>query len=294
MKHTSYPIPLLLASFALLAATEAHAGIEACGNIHVEAEAECTVEVDGGCEAQCTPLSVEAACAGELELECRGQCDVEAEASCSATCEVAECVAQCEIDPPSFECTAECNARADATCSGRCEASADRRECEASCKATYSAECDASCTRTPGSASCQARCEASCEAECRAEANVDCQIDCQSDLYVECKARIQGGCELACRRPEGALFCDGQYVDHGGNLDECVTALRALVPDVEVEASGRADGDCVGNRCEGSAEGSAKASCAVPVAPGSSSSTGWLGVALAVTSGALMRRRRRS
>src|SRR5262245_56997770 len=63
---------------ALGAAAPAFASIEECGDINIDPDATCTVEVEGGCEAQCTPVHVEAACAAELEVDCRGQCDVDA------------------------------------------------------------------------------------------------------------------------------------------------------------------------------------------------------------------------
>jgi hypothetical protein len=240
----------------LASARPAWAGIEACGDIQIDAEATCTVEYEGGCELQCTPVNVEAACAAELQVDCRGECQVEADVGCEIACNVGECVAQCNIDPPSFECTADCNLRADARCNAVCQSNPNRTECNASCKATYSAECDASCQGTPGSASCEARCEASCDADCRAQASVDCQVDCQSEGYVDCKLEVEGGCEAACSRPDGALFCDGQYVDAGNNLEESIGAIEAAL-DITVEASGSAD--CEGNTC--TAEGSASASC---------------------------------
>ena len=98
MKRNHLWVGLLCSVAALGAATPAFAGIEECGDISIDAEATCTVQVEGGCEAQCTPLSVEAACAGELEVDCRGQCDVDAEVTCSATCNIATCVAECDID----------------------------------------------------------------------------------------------------------------------------------------------------------------------------------------------------
>jgi hypothetical protein len=279
------------AALGLGTTERAFAGIEACGNINIEANAECTVELEGGCEALCTPVKVEAACAGELEVDCRGQCDVEAQASCTATCSVGTCVADCNIDPPSFNCSAECNLQADANCSAECQANGNRSECEASCKATYSASCDSSCERTPGSASCQAKCEASCAADCSAKANVDCQVSCQSRGYVDCKARVQGGCEVACREPEGAIFCDGQYVDDGGNLQACADAIREAV-DIQVETSGSAESDCAGNTCSGSAEGTASASCAIAQAPREADNSGALLALLAAVSVTVARLRR--
>jgi hypothetical protein len=106
-----------------------------------------------------------------------------------------------------------------------------------------------------------ARCEASCEGRCEAEANVDCQVDCQVSGYVDCEASLTGGCTAQCEAPEGALFCEGQWVD-ADDVDACIDALRTLL-EVEVDASAR--GSCMSGggaaMCEGEAE--ASASCAV-------------------------------
>ena len=260
MKRYQLWVGLACSLASLGRAAPARAGIEECGNIDIDANATCTLEVEGGCEAKCKPLAVEAACAGQLELSCRSRCDVEADLSCTAACNLGSCVADCTIDPPRFDCTAECNLQADAECAGQCQANADQSECEASCKATYSASCDAQCQGTPPSASCEAKCQARCDADCTAKANVDCQVDCQAEGYVDCKARVKGGCDVACSSPEGALFCDGQYVDPRGELQQCIDALRAQL-DIQVEARGTASSDCAGNTCSGEAEGSASASC---------------------------------
>ena len=120
-------------------------------------------------------------------------------------------------------------------------------------------------------------------------------MSCQRRGYIDCKARVRGGCEIACQEPEGALFCDGQYVDHGGNLDACADAIRqALAIEVDLEASGSASSTCSGNSCEGSAEGSASASCDIGGAPGSSEIPGGVLAALAASiTGARLSRRRK-
>jgi MYXO-CTERM domain-containing protein len=91
----------------------------------------------------------------------------------------------------------------------------------------------------------------------------ECQIDCQSEGYAECKAELSGGCEVECERGEAQIFCDSNYVDHGGNLESCIDALRAAG---HVEARGSSHAECSGNRCEAEAEGEVSASCAF--APG--------------------------
>jgi hypothetical protein len=270
--------------------TAARAGsLEACGDIHIEAGAECElIPPSASCEVNCTPISVQAACAAELTASCSGECNASATVECTGSCE-ADCTGECEANPGSFECRGSCEATCQGDCSASCEAANDQAECEASCQATCTGSCDAECEGTPPSATCDAKCEASCEGSCDAEANLDCQIDCQADGYVECTAEVTGGCEAACETEDGALFCDGQYVDYGNNLENCIDALNAYLK-VKVEASGSAG--CDGGTCQ--AEGKASATCnSVPMdtrADGAFFALGALGVVGAV--GASRRRRR--
>jgi len=279
-------VGLLTFAVPVLATSNASAGLDACGDIHVEANAQCEVVVGAECDARCEPVRFEAACAADLQASCEGQCDASFEASCTASCQ-GSCQAECEVNPPSFSCSAECNANCGANCDAQCSASGNKGECRASCEASCSAECDASCSATPGSASCEAKCEASCEGECTAEANLDCQVECQASGYVDCKADLQGGCEVRCDDPEGALFCDGQYVDAGNNLEKCVAALEAAL---NIEVEGYAHGECSGNKCEAEAG----VSCALmPGSPGSLDSRVLAALAAGLGVAVVARRRRR-
>jgi hypothetical protein len=271
----------------------AHAGLSSCGDIDVEADAECKVEVKGGCTAQCEPPQLELACSAKLQASCSGKCTASAEASCSASCDV-DCKAKCAVDPGSFECSASCKADIDAHCAGECKGEASgsqaHGECVASCKASISAECDASCEGTPPSATCEAKCQGSCEGSCTGKARVDCQVDCQADGYAKCEGDLKLKCEGECTKPEGALFCDGQYVDHGGNLKDCITSLNAwLKAHVDVSAQGTASGSCANNSCEAEAEGEAKASCAT--VPGGPAGGGIALVGMMLAGAAIARRR---
>jgi hypothetical protein len=292
MKNTQ--MIALVASGVLVAlslgTSVAEAGIGACGNIHVEANAECELAVDGGCELRCQPVSFEAACAGQLYVECKGlnECNASASASCTAEC-TGSCEARCTVDPGSFDCRAECEADLDARCDAQCASDANKSECRASCKATFSGECDASCSGTPPTADCQAKCQASCQGQCKAQVNVDCQIECQREGHLECKTRLEGGCKGRCREPNGALFCDGNYVDHGGNLQECINALKAQL-NVTVDASATGRANCSGNRCTAEGEAQASASCAV--AP-SASTQGWVFALIGAVGAMTIGRRRR-
>lgn len=276
-----------VAAIAFFAPRVADAGIESCGNIDVKAEAQCKVETSGGCTAQCTPLKFEAACSAKLETQCKGTCKATASVDCKTSC-TGSCKGKCEADPGSLDCSGSCKASCEGDCSGKCSSSGNKSECEASCKATCSGSCDAKCTGTPPSATCEAKCNASCEGSCEAEANIDCQVSCQSKGYAECKANLEGGCKAKCTEPSGALFCDGQYVDTGNNLSNCVDALNAYLK-AHVQASGSAE--CEGNSC--SAEGKASAQCSSQ--PGESSPTGlWPFGVLAAVAAAGIRRRRAS
>jgi hypothetical protein len=109
---------------------------------------------------------------------------------------------------------------------------------------------------------CDAKCQASCSGRCDAKATAQCQIDCQAKLEGGCEADLSGGCKAHCSDPNGALFCDGNYVDTGNNLQNCIDALNAIL-NVKVTAS--ASGNCSGSTCQGQAN--ASASCAA--SPGS-------------------------
>jgi MYXO-CTERM domain-containing protein len=243
-----------MAFFAPLAwGSAAHAGIEACGNIHVEAEAHCEVKAGIACEAQCVPVAFEAQCSADLHVECRGECTGSATASCTGDCQ-GTCTGQCEVEPGVFDCEGSCFGRCEGNCDARCADS----ECYASCEATCSGECRAKCDIELAQLDCEGQCEASCQGSCTAEANLDCQIDCQGRGHAQCQANLEGGCRIDCQTEQGALFCNGQYVDHGGNLAECVATLRALL---NIEVTGYAEGECSGNMCSGRAGGSI--SCSV-------------------------------
>jgi hypothetical protein len=85
------------------------------------------------------------------------------------------------------------------------------------------------------------------------------------------------------------MFCDGQYVDHGGNLAACKAALKAAL-DIEVQASASGSSDCSDGMCE--AEGEAEASCAL-ARPGARGSGMVLAALTLLGAGFIGRRRRR-
>jgi hypothetical protein len=61
------------------------------------------------------------------------------------------------------------------------------------------------------------------------------------------------------------LFCDGQYVDHGDNLDKCAKAIRDIV-EADIEGYASAEAGCEGNACQ--AQASAGVDCECSALPG--------------------------
>jgi MYXO-CTERM domain-containing protein len=218
MKKLSYC--LAAASFVSLMGVPATAlaatGAEACGNIEILAISECHFEFEGGCQAQCEPLSFQAAC--------NGQCDLSIEASCEAECH-GSCVAECQATPGTFECHGACEADCSANVTAQCGTD---QQCAAYFEANCSAQCEAECEVVPPSASCEAQCEGACSASCDLNANFDCSL--------ECTAELEGGCEIDCQAPEGALFCDGQYIP----VQDLPACIEYLVDNFNIELEAEA------------------------------------------------------
>ncbi|MCC6525770.1 MAG: hypothetical protein IT373_24195 [Polyangiaceae bacterium] len=223
-----------LFAFALVPAqASAATGAEACGHIELLAVGECHFEFDGGCVAQCEPLSFVA--------ECSGQCQASIDATCSASCS-GSCQASCQADPGSFDCRASCEASCQADAHAQCGGDSS---CEAYAQASCNSECSASCEVVPPSASCEAQCDAACSASCEVDANLGCEL--------ECTASLEGGCQIDCEAPTGALFCDGQYVA-ASDLPACIDYLISNF-EVSFEASGEAHGSFSCNLSGGAPEG---------------------------------------
>ena len=252
---------LLAALAAPLVSSSARAGIDACGNIDIQGTEHCEADVTGGCTAKCTPVNFELACHGKLEASCEGQCTATLP-SCQTDCE-GSCSANCTADPGHFNCDADCESTCEADCSGKCASNANSTECEGSCKATCSSQCSAKCTGTPPSADCNAKCQASCTGSCTGKAQMDCQIKCQSQGFAQCQQSLTGGCQTQCTQPSGALFCDGQFVDTGGNFAACKAAIDDFInAHLQVMASGTSN--CSGNTCEAQGQASCKCSRIAP------------------------------
>jgi MYXO-CTERM domain-containing protein len=244
------------AAVALLGAAnevEAQADLGACNNIYVEAGGECTVippSVD--CEADCTPIKVEASCAAKLQVQCDASCNANVDVGCDATC-TADCMGECNLKPGEFNCQAYCQADCSGSCAAECAGGEGGAHCRASCEATCTGDCNAECKVTPPTADCNVKCEAGCKGSCHAKANIDCQAKCQADGFVKCEADVTGGCKVDCMSEKGALFCEGYYVDANDNAQMCLDALKAAL-DVDYYAT--AEGECREGMCTGKADAS--------------------------------------
>jgi hypothetical protein len=108
---------------------------------------------------------------------------------------------------------------------------------------------------------------AGCEGSCKVDTNFDCQASCQAKGYARCEADIQGSCKAQCKAKEGAIFCDGQFVNTDA-IDACKQSIQDALK-IKVRVRGEAEGEsgCDGGTCE--ASGRAKVSSDCSSVPGS-------------------------
>ncbi|MBK6514598.1 MAG: hypothetical protein IPM79_32895 [Polyangiaceae bacterium] len=272
------------ATFAITEQAQA-ADLSSCGDFFFDpgGDVQCEVKLDVDCDASCEPLAFEVECAAELYLGCEGGCDLDIDVECTLDCE-AGCNVDCEGGE--FDCRAYCEGGCFADCESRCTGDANETQCRSSCEAGCNVECGASCeVELPD---CEASCQASCEGGCQASANADCQIECQADGYIDCEAELQGGCEIACETPEGALFCDGQWI----NTDDLESCADAIIESFDIEIDGYARADCEGNTC--TAEAGCTTKCATAAPSTHDSTFGMMALGVATLGLAAARRRRRS
>lgn len=254
--------PYVLAALGSLAfaSTASAESLSSCGDFFfdaTDASVECEVDVSGGCKTKCEPLAFQVECSAQLQVGCQGGCNVQADVECTTSCE-ASCTTECNAG--NFDCGAYCEGSCSADCSSTCAGNANEAQCNSSCRANCSATCGAKCEGTPPS--CETACQASCSGKCEAQINAQCQIDCQAEGYVDCESNLQGGCETACEQPEGALFCNGEWVD-ASDFDACVAEIESSF---NITVTGYADGECSGNTCTAEAGCSAKCAAA-PASP---------------------------
>lgn len=240
MRHTFCLAALVAVAVLLLAPEFARAeGLSACGNISVGLSAQCEVQPPGvSCETMCAAPRMEVSCAADLTVSCAPQCTQTVEEQLVTVCSN-NCVTQCEANPGSFSCSGTCGANCAADCQTQCGTSS---QCLASCKASCSFYCDGGCKVVLPSMTCQEKCAPSCHSQVEAKVKTQCQLQCQAKEIVTCQEKMVQDCKTQCRLQEGALFCDGQFVDADNNLQDCIDALKNLKITVKggisVEVSG--------------------------------------------------------
>jgi hypothetical protein len=160
----------------------------------------------------------------------------------------------------------------------------------AACSGQCSVSCQKKCDVELPKADCNALCKASCEGSCTVDPNLDCQIDCQAKGYANCEADVTGGCKARCKTSEGALFCDGNYIDTGDKLQQCVDALKATF-EAHVTATSSGSASCDAGSCSAKGAASVKTNCSVADAGVAGSRLP--GVLLLLGFGVVIRRRSR-
>lgn len=242
-----------IVTLVALTTRPAHAvEVAECGNFDFTDGIDCQIQVEGGCTAECTPLSFEAACTGG--------CTATAETQCVDNCGV-QCVATC--NPAVLDCFAGCHAECDGPTEELCDANGTRDDCAEVAVAECDIHCTESCEVPPND--CQEHCNRCCTGSCTTQVNFSCNLDCFAEL--------EGGCEAQCTEPNGGLFCNGQYVN-ATEVEACIVALANQGIEVDVSARGSVTCDLSGCDGEGGATG-----CSLTGAGGGSVAIALLGLA---------------
>lgn len=278
-------VTLLTFSFAAALAGSAAAGVPECRNVRLEdvAQGGCELRASADCEAGCSRLGVyKKACATRLHQVCRDECTLAPEATCTDEC-TEQCTSECDRGI-SITCIHNCFGECVGSCDVQCASASDPAQCRATCEATCDGECDVKC-RPVVDASCYDHCIECCGGSCTARANLNCQTTCQDEEFESCEYELEAECSASCD-VDAALFCDGEYVLAGPDLDDCIQALVAKGT-LEVEVGADVDLDSLGTL------GTPKASAGCTSAGGAASLWGGLGSALLVAAVAGRRIRRR-
>ncbi|MCH9688515.1 MAG: hypothetical protein K0V04_44200 [Deltaproteobacteria bacterium] len=226
---------MAMAAALTVAPGTARAGASECGGAHVERGADCEILVSAGCQASCDVNGMLTACAADLMATCQAGCNLDVEWTCTDECQV-QCEDQCRADGGQVICTDGCMGECRGACDDRCADAEDPDQCWAACEATCSGECETSCANVPADADCTEACQECCHGSCSARVNLDCQLGCQAGGFADCQQSAAQACEGSCGI-EGTLFCDGQFIVSGSEVNGCVDALsdRGIFVRTEIE-----------------------------------------------------------
>jgi len=222
---------------SLLAPASALAGLPECRDLRLEDVASGGCELEGGvsCQGSCSRLGIyKKACATRLHQVCRTDCTVSADPTCTDGC-TETCTSECDRGV-SITCIHNCFGECVGSCGTHCDGAADPAQCRATCEATCDGECDIQC-RPVVDGDCYTHCIECCGGSCKAQANLDCQTTCQDEEFESCEHELEVECSGSCD-VDVSLFCEGQYMLSGPDLQPCVEALVAKgTLQVEAEVS---------------------------------------------------------
>jgi MYXO-CTERM domain-containing protein len=267
-------------------AVVAAAGIPECRNMRLEdvVDGQCRLEAEGSCQGSCSRLGIyEKACATRLHTVCREDCTLSANPTCTDEC-TETCTSECDRGV-SITCIHNCFGECVGSCTSQCDGAADPTQCRATCEATCDGECDIQC-RPVVDGDCYTHCIECCGGSCKAQANMDCQTTCQDEEFEDCEHELEVECSGSCD-VDAALFCNGEYVLAGDDLQTCV---QALVAKGTLEASAAAEVQ-LGRGSASTTE--AKAGCAAAGGTQGPNGLGWAAAAGLAALAAWARRRRR-
>jgi hypothetical protein len=198
-----------------------------CGWLVAGGDLQCKLVVSG-CSVECTPVSFTAQCGAT----CEGNCNVTVDASCEGSCE-SSCMGHCT--PGHIDCEGDCETSCGTECTTYCNAHPTETACVTDCHSNCATSCQSHCAITP--ASCEESCQASCQGSCNAHVDASCQARCQGG----CTSMLTGGCEDDCDGLNGALFCNGQYVE----LGDFTSCVAEFAPSLALDLT------CNGAGCQG-------------------------------------------
>lgn len=213
--------------------SSAEAAVPECSGVNIGADAQCEQRVEIGCQSSCELDDVLLACAAELTASCKAQCDFDFDVQCSDDCG-ATCEQRCLTGD--VVCHDECADECSVHCVDTCADAEDPRQCRATCEATCQSECDQACGELTLDAACDEHCNRCCVGSCTAQANFDCQLGCQGDVFEACQLDTVDQCGASCGT-SGTIYCDGQFVAGGDEVEPCMDALDARQIDVEARVS---------------------------------------------------------
>lgn len=271
----------LVVGILLGAPNVALASLDSCGGVYLVGEGQCKYVPTEECTTECETVAMTTSCAAKLYAECEASCTASATVECEETC-APVCNTDCETiemdseKPPNAMglCMSDCQQ----TCNDKCADAENVGRCRSSCAHTCGEKCENRCGEIEDTVACETKCEPVCTGSCEGEANAECQIQCQSETFTECETELVEKCETECTQTGGAIFCDGQFLNHT-DLEDCAAELEAelnisvdVTLDVDVsvgdDASGDDDDDDVNVGCS--------------MAPGSTPSSGGKGGMLAL------------